>query len=298
VREAPSSAAGLRRFERSPGLQTAAGLIEAQLPKRRRSARTSRPFATALNPLSRRSCLPPGRLSCYVNDRVAFFSMRLWNASLLCAAVLALSAPPARAVVKGQIDNFTTGAQNWANGHASGSVALGGPAGASDQFLDVVADGSGATGLVTIFNRTQWLGNYITAGVTEIEMDLRNFSSGGVTLSIRLAFKQSTAGGGTPGYLTFSPFTLTNDGAWHHAVFHIDAPSMKTVNSPTPYNTLMAAPGEFRIINEAGTTNLAGDFVVARLGIDNVRAVPEPGAGWLVMAAGGASLGLRRRRGG
>lgn len=214
---------------------------------------------------------------------------------LAIGVLLALGAPRASAITFGQTDTFATGAQSWANGHAAGSVALGGPAGASDQFLNVVADGSGATGLVTIFNRTQWLGNYLTAGVTEIDMDLRNFSSAGVTLSIRLAFKQSTLGGATPGYLSLSPFTITNDGAWHHATFRIDAASLKAVNSPTAYNTLMAAPAEFRIINEAGSANLDGDFVAATLGIDNVHAVPEPGPSLLAIGAGGALL-LRRRR--
>jgi hypothetical protein len=220
--------------------------------------------------------------------------MKLWRASLLCGVLLALGATRASALTLGQTDTFTSGAQSWANGHGAGTTALGGPAGASDSFLSVTADGSGATGLVTIFNRTQWLGNYVTAGVTEIDLDLRNFSP--VTLSIRLAFKQSTLGGATPGYLTLTPFTITNDGLWHHATFQITAASMKAVNSPTAYNTLMAAPAEFRIINEAGSTNLDGDFVVATLGIDNVKAVPEPRTGLLLIGLSGALLLPRRRR--
>ena len=36
--------------------------------------------------------------------------------------------------------------------------------------------------------------------------------------------------------------------------------------------------GEMRIINEVGTSNLNGDVVAGQLGVDNIHAVPEPGA--------------------
>src|SRR5260221_4470681 len=177
-------------------------------------------------------------------------SLPMQNSSILPAILILtilLWSNEARAVILGQTDDFGTGAQNWANGHGAGSVALGGPAGASDQFLNVVADGSQANGRLTIFNRNQWLGSYITAGVTEIDMDLKDFGTVPATLSIRLVFKQSTAGMNTPGYLSTTPFTLSNDGQWHHATFQISAAAMTARFGPTPFTTLMSAPAEFRI---------------------------------------------------
>ena len=49
----------------------------------------------------------------------------------------------------------------------------GGPAGAGDQYMRITSNGGfGAGSRLTVLNRTQWLGNYIAAGVTAVEMDL------------------------------------------------------------------------------------------------------------------------------
>ena len=186
-----------------------------------------------------------------------------------------LTGHQAQALVLGQVDDFQTGAQNWANGHGAGSVALGGPSGTNDQFLDVIADGSGSSGKLTIFNRTQWLGDYVTTGVNEIDMDLKDLGTNAATLSIRLAFRQTTING-APGYLSTTPLTLTNDGLWHHAIFQITSASMTAIGGPAAFASLMSAPAEFRILNEVGVTNLDGDTVISQLGIDNIQAVPEP----------------------
>jgi hypothetical protein len=183
------------------------------------------------------------------------------------------------AVSVGQIDNFQDGTtDNWTNGQPTTgtppiNVGTGGPAGAGDRFLEITADGSGADGKLTTFNRTQWLGDYITAGVNEIDMDLENLSS--VTLSIRLAFRESTTIG-APGYLSTIPVTLAPNSGWVHASFAITPTSLTPIGGPTGFSTFFSSPAELRIINEAGTTNLDGDVVTGQLGIDNIAAVPEP----------------------
>jgi hypothetical protein len=128
--------------------------------------------------------------------------------------------PRATAVTIGQIDTFqdrTT--DSWANGGTQpANIATGVPLGANDRFLELTSDGSGANGRLTVFNRNQWLGNYIVAGVNEIDLDLNNFSN--VALSIRLAFKAGTFNG-APGYVTTMPFSLAPNSGWQHAVFSI-----------------------------------------------------------------------------
>lgn len=181
----------------------------------------------------------------------------------------------AQALVLGQMDDFQTGAQNWANGSGAGNIALGGPAGTNDPFLNLVADGSGSLGKLTIFNRSQWVGDYISSGVTQIEMDLKDFGTNPATLSIRLSFKATTSGS-SPGYLSTTPFILSNDGLWHHATFQITSADMTAIGGPAAFASLMSAPAEFRILNEVGVTNLDGDPVISQLGIDNIQAVPEP----------------------
>lgn len=62
-----------------------------------------------------------------------------------------------------------------------------GSAGGDDGYLEVVADNSArAGGRLTLFNQSQWAGDYPGAGITAIAMDLKNFRST-ETLNCRLA---------------------------------------------------------------------------------------------------------------
>ena len=131
-----------------------------------------------------------------------------------------------QAVIIGQIDDFQDGTlANWANGGGGPplmNIANGGPGGAGDHFLQITSIGGGGPGSrLTAFNRDQWLGDYITAGVNGIDMDLLN--TGTVMLSIRIAFRQDTSFG-APGYLS-QAFLLAPDSAWHHALFSISSGS-------------------------------------------------------------------------
>jgi hypothetical protein len=200
------------------------------------------------------------------------------------------------ALTIGQIDNFQDNTtDNWANGGAPqpANISSGGPAGVGDHFLQITSDGNGATGRLTVFNRTQWLGNYITAGVSEINLDLNNF--GATALSIRLAFKSATFSG-APGYISTTPFLLDPNSGWQHAVFSITPAAMTAVSGATAFNTFFAGPAEFRIINATGTGDLNGDFVVSQLGIDNIVAVPEPSPLTLLLVTGIATWSFQRNR--
>ena len=223
-------------------------------------------------------------------------SARALAALVVLAALLAF-ASSARAIVGGQVDNFEDGTlQNWANGGAFGvppvvNVNTGGPAGANDNFMQIASDGSGPGQFLTVFNRSQWLGNYIALGITAIEVDLKNL--GAVDLTIRLGFKE-TAGNGAPGYLS-TPFSLLASSDWQHAVFFINTGSMTAIGAPASFSSFFSNGfGEMRIINEAGNTNLVGNAVTAQLGIDNIHAVPEPNAILLTAVGFLAFVALRR----
>ncbi|MEI6536983.1 MAG: PEP-CTERM sorting domain-containing protein [Verrucomicrobiaceae bacterium] len=213
---------------------------------------------------------------------------------LVCTGILIVR--DARAVVVlGQVDDFENGTtQGWATGGTAPlNITTGGPAGVNDNFLKANADGSGGNGKLTVFNRVQWLGNYTGLNINAIEMDLENF--GASSLNIRLAFKQTTAGG-APGYLS-PAFVLPADSTWHHAIFQIAPGTLTALGSPAAFSSFFTSGGqaEMRIINELSATNLNGDNVVSSLGIDNIHAAPEPGR-LLLLLGGIGSLALRRRR--
>jgi hypothetical protein len=197
---------------------------------------------------------------------------------ILFVACFAFLARSASAVSVGQIDTFQDGTTaNWDNGEIIGTtpvtnIATGGPAGAGDRFIQVTSDGSGPGGKLTAWNRTQWLGDYVVAGVTAIEVDLRNQSA--VSLSIRLAFKDGPGSGASaPGYLSQAMVLPANSG-WQHFTISLLPANLIPVNSPPAWGTFFI--GEVRFIHAVGTTSLSGTSIVGQLGIDNIQAVPEP----------------------
>ena len=212
---------------------------------------------------------------------------------LVSGALLPGLLATASAISLGQLDDFEDNTvENWGNGAVPGAPAptnmsSGGAAGGNDNFLQIASLGGGGAGSrLTLFNRSQWLGNYIAAGVTAIEVDLRN--SGPTQLSIRLAFKSSLSMGG-PAYLT-QPAILPSGSGWQHFTFSLTPASLIPVAGPPAYNTLFSGGiAEVRFINEVGANNSNGDIITAQLGIDNIRAVPEP-AGIYLLGAGLVAL--------
>lgn len=216
---------------------------------------------------------------------------RLRAISLVVAAVG--SAGSAHAMVTlGQVDDFQAGnSAFWGGGTGPLVEDNGGPGGAGDKFLKQTADGSGSGGKLSMYNHDQWLGDYLTAGVTAIEMDLKNFSA--QSLSMRIAFKEGL-GPTAPGYVSATAFTVPNDGAWHHAVFTLQSGNFATIGSPSSFDGMIGGlVQEFRILHST-TPLLTGTNIVGALGVDNIRAIPAPGAGGLALA--GLVAGLRRRR--
>ena len=214
--------------------------------------------------------------------------MKHTAAAIVISAALALclSHHAARAITPGQVDDFEDGTlRNWANGGgapAPVNITTGGPAGANDNYLRITSLGGfggfgDAGSRLTIFNRSQWLGNYIAAGVNAIEVDLLNL--GATNLSIRLAFLGALPSfSGAPAYLTAAAVLPASSG-WMHFTFSLGPGNLVAIGGPAAPNTFFSSGiAEVRFINEAGATNIRGDPVAAQLGIDNIRAVPEPSA--------------------
>lgn len=214
---------------------------------------------------------------------VAICCCRRAAAALAVCLIGVFGAPhSASAIVIGQVDDFEDGlTSDWGNGGAAPQPvnALGGPGGAADRFMQVTADGSGSGGKLVVFSRDRWIGDYLSAGVTGIEMDLMNMSS--QTLQIRLALKQSSSIAGA-GFASTTAYALPNDGRWHRAVFPINSSSLTQVG--TIQGTLADVLGggesgmrEIRIMHSNGIS-LNGSTITGQLGVDNIRAIPGPGS--------------------
>lgn len=220
--------------------------------------------------------------------------MRLCKSSMLAAVLLVAasanaeaSSPAPLATVIGLRDTFSAGSTDgWTSGGANPTpplnVASGGPAGASDGYLLLQSSGnSGPGGKLVAFGGPQWSGDLASAGIISIDMDVSNL--GGNALLLRLGFD----GAGATAISTDGVVVPAGSG-WIHIAFAA-TPAALTGNGALALANLSG----LRLFHSASAV-FPGPIVLARLGIDNVTAVPEPGSA-LLLAAGAALLALRRQ---
>lgn len=154
---------------------------------------------------------------------------------------------------------------------------------------------SGNQSLTQTVNDSQWLGNYVSAGVTGVAMDLRIPIPFG-PLPMRIAIREATGDSSTtPGYCSTTAFNLTADGNWHHVVFPLDAASMTAINSPKQLSVDLANVVDFRLLSSPAPS-VIGFGQATEFYVDNIAAVPEPASiGILLSGIVGLAL-LRRHR--
>ena len=142
------------------------------------------------------------------------------------------------AVTVGQIDTFEDGTtQNWLVGLLGAphpappvNVPTGGPAGLDDNYLLLTAvGGQGPGNRLSVINVAQWSGDYISAGINAITMDMNNLGS--TDLYLRLLFADPL--GGPPTNLAFSKdaIFLAAGGGWTSMVFPITSEARFNVSS-------------------------------------------------------------------
>jgi len=200
---------------------------------------------------------------------------------------------PAKAgVTLGQTDTFQTpDALGWTIGINSPLVptviSTGGPQGANDGYLQVISTGSGkANSKLVMFNQSQWTGNYIAAGVTQINTQMANF--GANPLSMRVAFQDSF---GTE-YASTLGIPLPADGRWRAVTFDMTPSAFTVIQGTSPIEQSLADVGLLRILSAANGPAYIADTIAATVGFDNITAVPEPA----LLAPLLATALLRRKR--
>jgi len=214
--------------------------------------------------------------------------------ALLCAS---LSCASLHAVILGQVDDFQDGTtMGWVHGSLASpnppsNVADAGPGGVGDNALLNQATGVGGPGSrMTMLNQTQWSGDYIATGVTEISMMLRAAPGPFDILDMRVGFES-----GFGNRYVSDSFTLPSDGFWYEASFDISPAALTQVGGGMSATDVLSAVFEMRILS-ASTPSWQGDLSLANLFVDNIVAVPEPSVvPPLIFAC--ALLALRRRTG-
>lgn len=189
----------------------------------------------------------------------------------------------------GQVDDFENGTvMNWAVGIQSPNqpqnIADGGPQGSGDNFLRISSrGGSGPGSRLVVFNNSpnQWAGNYITAGVTGITVDLANL--GNTELAIRIALGGPGPAQASTWCVSSIPVTLSPGGQWQNVTFNFTSADLTLSSGSGTLATVLANVDKLRFLSSTGT-NFFGDSIVGTLGIDNVTAaVPLPAAVWLFL---------------
>ncbi len=159
--------------------------------------------------------------------------------------------------------------------------------GPEDHALEVVGTGVfGPGGRVVTFSILQWTGDYISAGVTSISMDLKNV--GNTHLDIPLAVAMP---GGAGRFSTNTSVFIPAGSGWTNFVFPVDVADWTSAGGLN-INATLSAVGELRILNSPTPAFIAiieaGDLL-----IDNITAIPEPATLSLFALLG---LAVRRHR--
>lgn len=221
--------------------------------------------------------------------------MTLPRMLLAVAVVCLIIAPAAHAITLGQVDDFEdSSVANWDSGGTPVSnIATGGPAGLNDNYLELETSSEAGPGSKAgIRNLSQWLGDYTSAGVTSIRVDLNNLSS--EALEIRILID-----GDGGAFTSTSAFALSANSGWVTATFDMTASGLTAVGGSTLADTLGNVTN-FLFHHDPGTPDGFGPTVPSvpvgtQVGFDNIAAVPEPGTITL-LAVGVGTLALRRRR--
>lgn len=199
------------------------------------------------------------------------------------AALFAATVSASAAVTIGQIEDFEDGTTgNWKTGSASPlppeNVGSGGPAGADDNYLLAQSGGgSGPGSRLVIFNESDFTGDLAGAGVTAIRMDVNNM--GATTLFLRLSVE-----GLSNSALSTEAIELPSGSGWRSVAFSLLPEDLSSAGSAS---AALANVQRVRLFHNE-TILFPGSAIAANLGVDNISAVPEPGAKWLT--AGGLCL--------
>lgn len=184
----------------------------------------------------------------------------------------------AMAVTLNQVDNFQApGVAGWTVGkpdvHPAPPkwIVNGGPTGTLDNFLQVQGfGGEGAGSKPNMFNTQQWAGDYRSAGITAIELDVKYLGQGPETMHVRVGLE------GPSGFVWSAHAEPVGPGTaapWFHAVFPIDPTNLEGGDAIA----VLSNVSKLRLYHApVGQHPSVAPALDVRIGYDNIRAVGEP----------------------
>jgi len=182
-----------------------------------------------------------------------------------------LSPLAASAVTLLQWDSFNAGRGDWRRG----SINTEAPILPGDPYLMLTSDGAGPGGKLITFNDGRWRGNYLAAGVSALSLDAANFS--GQSLKLRIAFGDTGAPFGESGtwWVATVAVVLPPQSGWQAILWSLDESSFTRVQGTAAFSEVMQDVAALRILH-GDTISPMGTNITGGMGIDNVRAIPEP----------------------
>lgn len=216
---------------------------------------------------------------------------------ILAALAASLLIPVcAGAIAIGQTDSFSgPSAENWQVGPADAvALADAGPEGSGDAALQIAADGGGPLGKLVTFNRIQWSGDFIAAGVTGILLDVNNIGENDLLLRVVFGTSDAPMSGGSWFASTVGVAAMAGSD-WQTIFLPIEAVDLTSVQGTAAYADVMGSVVTTRLLHSAAPGEI-GDDIVATLRVDNVTAVPEPGFVALFAVACGTLILAGRRQ--
>jgi hypothetical protein len=210
----------------------------------------------------------------------------------------AICAPSARGIQLSLLDDFQDGTtQNWGVS-SGGSLPVAnaeneGPAGFGDHALFMDSTQFGAGGRLLVLNANQWTGDWTSAQITRVTLDVRNPNDYDLTMRLGIAGEGGSASMNFGDvHVTTAGVVVPGDNEWHSIAFSVLASDFTTLDQ-SDAATALGNVTQFRILHNPAESFI-GEMVAGGFYLDNIRAVPEP-AGWLLLAGLGLALGPRRR---
>jgi len=180
-------------------------------------------------------------------------------------------------ITAGVPDDFDTPADvhNWVHGGGPGNSpnppSLQTVGGVDNNYLKNTSTASGgAGGKFVMLNTSQWTGDYITAGIKSVSIQVRN--NGATALNLRVTFGASVGGSATH-WMSATPVVVPVGSGWINVLFPITQTYMaQSVSGGSQnYPTVMGAVAVMRIVSSTAVDH-RGDEFIGDADFDNITA--------------------------